>query len=164
VETIPLADGDPHWVFPDLADTATVLDLLGQADAQVRQLAAHLGVRASWTGSGIEYHRTRSGRTSMFGCAEVADVSFVAELCSVPDVDEGLAVGPPWQVRGEITVRCDGRVDCGMHVIEETTAQFDIPQDAAGALLNVTGWLRQRGTAEPLVSWRQRDARSGHIP
>jgi hypothetical protein len=61
VKTIALSDGDLRWVFPGLDDTADVLDLVRQADAEIRLLADHLGVRPGWTGSGIEFHRMPSG-------------------------------------------------------------------------------------------------------
>jgi hypothetical protein len=55
VKAIPLANGDLHWVFPQLADPAEVFEVLLRADAQLRRLADHLGVRPGWTGSGLEY-------------------------------------------------------------------------------------------------------------
>jgi hypothetical protein len=82
VKTIALSDGDLRWVFPGLDDTADVLDLVRQADAEIRLLADHLGVRPGWTGSGIEFHRMPSGQSSLFGCAEVGEVSFVVDLNS----------------------------------------------------------------------------------
>jgi hypothetical protein len=162
VETIRLTDGDLRWVFPDMEDTSEVLDLVRRADTQVRLLADDLGVRASWTGSGIEFHRLPSGPVSLFGCAEAGDVSFVVDLWA-PDRYGNSGVGPPWAVDGEIAVRCDAPVDCGMHAIEQVPGRrFDSPVVAARALLEVATWLRERGTAEPLEAWRQRDVRNGH--
>jgi hypothetical protein len=67
------------------------------------------------------------------------------------------------ELDGEIAVRCDARVDCGMHPIEEPPErQVESPLEAARALLEVAIWLRQRGAAEPLELWRQRDTHSGH--
>jgi hypothetical protein len=82
VETIALPDGDLRWVFPDLEDTDEVLDLVHRAAAEIRLLADHLGVRPSWTGSGIEFHRLPSGPTFLLGSAEAGDVSFVAHPSS----------------------------------------------------------------------------------
>lgn len=163
METIPLADGDLCWVFTEMEDTAEVSDLVRHADTQIRQLADHLGVRPSWTGSGIEFHRLEWGQTLLFGCAEASEVSFVAQLWFPRRCASDMTVGPPWTVDGEITVRCDGRVDCGPHYIEEFPPhEFDSPSAAARALLEVAIWLRERGITEPLETWRQRDARSGH--
>jgi hypothetical protein len=146
-----------------LGDTAAVLSVATQADLQIRLLTEHLGVRAGWTGSGIEFHRLELGQAHLLGCAEAGDVSFVAQLWFPRRCAWDTSVGPPWQVEGEITVRCDARVDCGPHFIEELPAQlFDSPLDATRALLEAATWLRERGTSEPLASWRQRDTRSGH--
>ena len=163
MQTIPLAEGDVRWVFPELDDTGEVLDLVRRADAQIRVLAGHLGVRASWTRSGIEFHRLEWGQASLFGCAEAGDVSFVAQLWFPRRCATDLGVGPPWEVDGEISVRCDARVDCGPHFIEEAPArEFDSPLAATRTLLEVATWLREHAMAEPLDSWRQRDTRSGH--
>ena len=157
METIPLGDGDPRWVFGETARIDDVLQLVREADAEILRLAAHLGVRASWTGSGIEYHRM-PGRTALFGCAEAGDVSFAVELSSWQP--GGV---PPWEVEAEVSVRCDAYNDCGMHRIEAIDEQsFDSPVGAARALLEAATWVRRRGMAEPLTSWRQRDTISRH--
>ncbi|BCJ68360.1 hypothetical protein [Polymorphospora rubra] len=161
--TIPLVDGNLRWVFPGLEHTGEVLDLVRQADAQIRLLAGHLGGRASGPGSGIEFHRLELGQASLFGYAEAGDVSFVVQLWFPRRCAWDLSTGPPWEVNGEVTVRCDAGVDCGPHFIEELTPrEFDSPTDAARALAAAASWLRQRGTAEPVYSWRMRDPRSGH--
>ncbi|MBV1851885.1 hypothetical protein [Catellatospora tritici] len=162
MEIIALSDGDLGWVFPGLHDAGEVSDLLRQADAQIRLLADHLGVRPSWTGSGIEFHRLPQGQTDLFGCAEKDDVSFTVGLGSF-NRGGSSGVGPPWDIDSSIEVRCDGRVDCGMHSIEEASErQVDSPLEAARALLEAVIWLRNRAVAEPLESWRQRDVLSGH--
>jgi hypothetical protein len=156
VDTIPLADGDVGWVFPELDDAGEVLDLLRRADSEIRLLADHLGVRASWTGSGIEFHRLECGQASLFGCAETDDVSFIVELWVPHNRASDLQLGPSWEVDGEISVRCDAPADCGMHSIEEAAPrQFDTPLGAALALLEVATWLRQRGVAESSRSSRR---------
>jgi hypothetical protein len=162
METIPLAEGDLRWVFPELANSAEVLDVLRQADAQMRRLADHLGVRPSWTGSGVEFHRQGGSWASLFGCAEVdGAASFAGELSRVV-TDDGLSRSA-WEVDGVIAVRCDARIDCGMHTIEERAARrHDSPLGAANDLLVVMTWLLERGVAEPVSSWRRRDRRSGH--
>jgi hypothetical protein len=163
VDTIPLAEGEVRWVFPALDDTSDVLDLLRRADGEIRLLADHLGVRASWTGTGIEFHRLEWGQASLFGCAETGDVSFIAELWVPHRFALDPQSGPPWEVEGEISVRCDAPADCGMHPIEEMAPQqFDTPLHTTQALLRVATWLRERGMAEPPSSWRQRDPRRDH--
>jgi hypothetical protein len=163
VETVKLADGDIAWVFPQLDNPEQVLEALSAADAHIRTLADHLGVRPSWTGSGLEFHR-EVVVTDLFGCAETRDVSFVAELNSgILGSELRRAGGPPWEVSAEIAVRCDAQVDCGMHIIELWPAsKHDSPLEAATALADAAKWLLNRGTAELPTSWRDRDPRSGH--
>jgi hypothetical protein len=163
MKTIALAEGDVGWVFPHFGNSPGVLEALSVADARMRQLADHLGVTPGWTRSGLEFHRLASV-TDLFGCAEIRDVSFVAELESgVLGPELRREGGPPWEVSANIAVRCDAHGDCGMHIIEEWPAsRYDSPLEAATALADVAQWLRDRGTAEPPASWRDRDPRSGH--
>ncbi len=165
MESIPLAEGDLGWVFPELADEREVRGILRRAAWCIEQLADHLGTRPSWTGVGLEFHRDPDQHSAdLFGCAETADVSFVAELTLPRDPVEWVPLArPPWSVEGHVSVRCDARVDCGMHVIEtRPVAEHADPIDAAGNLLAVATWLLQRGTEEPARSWRQRDSLSAH--
>jgi len=158
VETIGLLEGDVRWVFPGLKAPDEVLDVLKRADEQMLQLAGHLRVRPSWTGSGIEFHLLERGHASLWGCVEAGGVSFVAELWCPRPWSFDSSVGPPWEVEADISVRCDRPVDCGMHAIEEQQPrEYDTPVDAARRLLEVTRWLRERGTSEPLTSWLQRE-------
>lgn len=165
METIPLTDGDLRWVFPELVDERQVVDILRRAAGCIERLADHLGVRPSWTGSGLEFHRL-PGRASatLFGCAETTEVSLVAELRLPQDPVEWVVVAPPpWLVDADISVRCDAAVDCGMHAIEtKEDIEYLSPVDAANGLLAATTWLLQRGTEEPTGSWRRRDALSNH--
>lgn len=158
-----MADGDLHWVFPQLDGLPQVQEALSAADAHMRRLADHLEVTPSWTGGGLEFYRG-VGVTDLFGCAETGEVSFVAEL------DSGILGpelcrdgGPPWEVSAEIAVRCDARIDRRMHTIEEwPTSRYGSPLDAAAGLARAVHWLLDRGTAEPPGSWRNRDRLSGH--
>lgn len=162
VESVPLADGDLRWVFPALEDVPQVMEALAAADADMRRLAAHLGVRPGWTGSGLEFARLPAV-TDLGGFAETSDVSFVAGLMS--GVPAGLRRdgGPPWEVSAEIAVRCDAVSDCGMHAIEKWPPSMrDSALEAAAALARAVRWLLDRGTAEPPRSWRDRDSLSGH--
>lgn len=150
-------------MFPQLDDLAQVQEALLAADAHMRQLADHLGVAPSWTGSGIEFHRFPTGVTDLFGCAENSQVTFVAELNSgVLRPELRPTGGPPWEVGAEIAVRCDARRHCGMHVIEELPPTRHIsPLEAVADLTAATRWLLDRGTAEQPNSWRDRDRLSG---
>jgi hypothetical protein len=165
METIPLADGDLRWVFPDLVDEPEVRDILRQAAARIEQLAGHLEVRPAWTGSGLEFHRY-PGRSaaSVWGCAETDEVSLIVELAVPTNPIEWTPTAPPrWQVDARIAVRCDSPSDCGMHDIETKAASVQSsPRDAAESLLAMSTWLLRRGTEEPPSSWRQRDQSSGH--
>jgi hypothetical protein len=165
VETIPLADGNLRWVFPELVDEPQVLDILQRAAGCIEQLADHLGVRPCWTGSGLEFHRFPDQQTAtLFGCAETTEVSLVAELRLPRDPIEWVVTPPPpWLVDAEISVRCEAAIDCGMHAIEtKPDSEHASPVDAANGLLTATTWLLHRGTEEPASSRRQRDPRSGH--
>lgn len=182
MEAIPLADGDLRWVFPGLEDPTGVSERLVEADTHIRRLAEHLGVRPSWTGSGLEFHcypqdgdafplgpwpvgpqLVLSDVPALFGCAETGEVSFIAELESLAAHEGRARPGPPWGVHAQVAVRCDGRSDCGEHVIEEhETGPYDTPLAAAEGLVGATRWLLDRGTTELASSWRERDPLSRH--
>ena len=158
-----MANGDLRWVFPQLADPAEVFEVLLSADAQLRRLADQLGVRPGWTGSGLEYYRL-AHVTDIAGFAETVDVSFTVELWSprteLPEAPPG---GPPWEVDAAISVRCDARLDCGAHTIEELPqAQYASPLEAASGVLDAARWLREQGAAKPPTWWRERDRHSRH--
>jgi hypothetical protein len=163
VETIALADGDLAWVFPHMEDPERVLAALSAADADMRKLADHLGVRPSWTGSGLEFHRA-AGIADVCGYAETDEVSFLAELQSgTLDAEQYSRGGPPWEVTAEIAVRCDADNDWGMHTIEAWPAScHDSPLEAATALAHAARWLLDRGTTEPVTYWREHDLNRGH--
>jgi len=160
VETVRLADGDIAWVFPQLDDPAQVLGVLSAADAHMRRLADHLGVRPSWTGSGLEFYRLATA-TDRFGCAETRDISFAAELDSgILGPEPRREGGPPWEVSAEIAVRCDAQVDCGMHAIEEWPAsRHDSPLEAAPAHFFLA---RPRPPQRPQLSTPSRDGQPGN--
>jgi hypothetical protein len=183
VKTIPLAEGDLRWVFPGLKDPTKALERLAEADTNMRRLADHLGVTPSWTGSGLEFHCFNgaldafyppgpwplgpqvvlSDVPALFGCAETGEVSFITELESLAAHEGRARPGPPWGVHAQVAVRCDGRSDCGMHVIEEhETGPYDSPLAAAEGLVVATRWLLDRGTTELASSWREREPLSRH--
>jgi hypothetical protein len=164
-EAIPLSQGDLHWVFPvlDDADADAVRDALAEADALMRRLADHLGVRASWTGSGFEFLRVEGFELAgVFGFAEVPGVSFAAELCFPRRCLWDLRWGPPWQVEAVVVVSCVRDVDCGSNTVAELARSYDSPADAARGLVEATEWLHERGVGEPPSSWRSRDDGCGH--
>jgi hypothetical protein len=160
--SIALADGDVRWVFPDLVNPDEVQALLREASARIGALAGHLGVRPSWTGSGLEYEKGDRARASLFGCAEVPEASFIVTMTdSHASVWETDPLAFRWELDAEVAVRCDHVADCGMHTIEEKNTSFDDPTDAARGLVEAATWLLERGTAEPLHSWRERDTQPG---
>lgn len=170
MEVIALADGDLVWIFPHLDNPQQVHAALSEADADIRRLAEHLGVRPGWTGSGLEFDRYGGRTFDLHGFAETADVSFLAELepgAVQPDQpDQPGRARLTWEVTAQIAVRCDGQagsVDCGMHTIEAWPAsRHYLPLQAATALARAARWLLDRGTAEPVTYWRQHDPDSGH--
>src|SRR5882757_2475280 len=163
VDTIPLADGDVGWVFPELDDAGEVLDLLRRADSEIRLLADHLRVRASWTGSGIEFHRLEWGQASLFGCAETDDVSFIVELWVPNCCARDLRAGPPWEVEGGDlgALRRIGRLWDALDRGGGSSAVRHTVGRGAG-IAGCGHMLRQRGVAESPRSWRPRDPRRGH--
>ncbi|WP_367127211.1 hypothetical protein [Saccharothrix sp. HUAS TT1] len=160
MEAIPLAEGDLRWVFPDLEDVDPVLDVLRQAAARVEQLAGHLGR----PGTGLVFdHLPGAPYAGLSALAEVDEVAFHVHLSLPRDPHRNVvAPPPPWQVEGEISVRCDAIRDCGRHEIETVESAHGTPLDAANGVLAVAGWLFGRGTAEPRDSWRRRDVLSRH--
>jgi hypothetical protein len=160
VEAIPLVEGDLRWVFPDLVDVGPVLDVLRLAAARVERLAGHLG----GPGTGLVFdHLPGAPYAGLSALAEVEEVSFRVHVSLPRDPHRHvLTPPPPWQVEGEISVRCDAIRDCGRHEIETVESAHDTPLDAANGVLSFTGWLWERGTTEPHGSWRRRDVLSRH--
>ena len=160
VESIPLAEGDLRWVFPDLVEVDPVLAVLRRAAARVELLAGHLGR----PGAGLVFdHLPGAPYAGLSARAEFEEVDFHV-LVSLPrDPHRNVPRSPPpWQVEGEISVRCDAIRDCGRHEIETVESAHDTPLDAADGVLAVAGWLFDRGTTEPHGSWRRRDVLSRH--
>ncbi|WP_158842290.1 hypothetical protein [Saccharothrix deserti] len=160
MEAIPLAEGDLRWVFPDLVDVDPVLDVLRLAAARVERLADHLGR----PGTGLVFdHLPGAPYAGLSGLAEIEEVAFHVHVAPPRDPHRHvLTPPPPWQVEGEISVRCDAIRDCGRHEIETVESAHDTPLDAANGVLTVAGWLFDRGTTEPHASWRKRDVLSRH--
>jgi hypothetical protein len=164
-EPIPLGQGDLHWVFPSLTDAGPVQEALFSADAQVRRLAEHLGVRAGRTGSGLEFNRVEGFvLAGVFGFAAVPDVSFAADLYFPRRCLWDLCWGPPWEVEARITVPCDREVDCGGHTVVERAHSYDLPLDAARGLARDAAWLLAQGTSRPTSAWRSRAEGCPHSP
>ncbi|WP_033441469.1 hypothetical protein [Saccharothrix sp. NRRL B-16314] len=160
MEAIPLAEGDLRWVFPDLIDVDPVLDVLRLAAARVERLSGHLGI----PGAGLVFdHLPGVPYAGLSALTEIDEVAFRVHVSPPRDPHRHvLALPPPWQVEGEISVRCDAIRDCGRHEIETVESAHGTPLDAAGGVLTVAGWLYERGTSEPHASWRRRDVLSRH--
>lgn len=160
MEAIPLAEGDLRWVFPALVDVEPVLDVLRLAAARVADLAVHLGQ----PGGGLVFdHLPGAPYAGLSGLAEVEEVAFRVHVSLPRDPHRHVVTRPPpWQVEGEISVRCDAIRDCGRHEIETVESAYDTPLDAANGVLAVAGWLLRRGTTEARGSWRRRDVISRH--
>lgn len=160
VEAIPLAEGDLRWVFPDLVDVDPVLDRLRLAGARVERLAVHLGR----PGTGLVFdHLPGAPYAGLSALAEFEEVAFRVHVSLPRDPHRDVfSPPPPWQVEGEISVRCDAIRDCGRHEIETVDSAHDTPLAAADGVLAVAGWLFDRGTSEPHGSWRRRDVLSRH--
>jgi len=160
VETIPLAVGDPAWVFPDESVTPALIASLAASSERLVEIAGLLpGGRAGWSGSGLEYNVFPSGKCSLYGWAESPDpdATFVVEMAP-PGYWGTDSVG--WEVTADISVRCDARYDaaCGMHVMEEFTANvYATPEEAVAAVDRATSWLLDRCRAVPPEDWRARD-------
>jgi hypothetical protein len=103
--------------------------------------------------------RDAVGASTLSASAETTDVSFSVELFYRGDCTP-TPIGPPWQVEGDISVRCDAEIDCGMHEIEQAQRRAASPMEAARALLEVATWLRARGAARR-GRWGPEDRRSG---
>ncbi|MGM1059202.1 hypothetical protein [Saccharothrix sp. Mg75] len=156
---IPLADGDLRWVFPHLADVEAVLDVLTGASALVERLGAHLGR----PGTLAFDHLPGAPYAGMSGVVRTDEVTFEVRLLVPRDPhDRVLRAPPPWQVTGEVSVRCDSVRDCGRHEIETVEAECATPADTAKGVLSVAEWLLERGTAVPPTAWRERDVLSRH--
>jgi hypothetical protein len=165
VETVPLADGDLRWVFPDMTEHSAIKPILAEAAECIERLARQMGVRASWRGSGLEFQRfpQQDSLADLSGYAETGDVTFFAEI-DVPrhPTEWTMTPPPPWLVEASIAVRCDADIDCGMHTIEERTGSYDTALDAARALASMTHWLLDRGTTTSPTAWRALDQISKH--
>ncbi|MFE2755040.1 hypothetical protein ACFXGA_23860 [Actinosynnema sp. NPDC059335] len=160
MEAIPLAEGDLRWVFPDLVDVDPVLDRLRRAGARVERLAVRLGR----PGTGLVFdHLPGAPYAGLSALAEIDEVAFRVHVSLPRDPHRDVvSPPPPWQVEGEISVRCDAIRDCGRHEIETVESAHDTPLAAADGVLAVAGWLWDRGTSEPHASWRRRDVLSHH--
>ncbi|GAA4635819.1 hypothetical protein GCM10023196_082980 [Actinoallomurus vinaceus] len=160
-DTVALADGDLRWVFPDALGSERVMELLDEAEGLIGDLADHLGVRAGLggrTGSGLEYVRSGGFEAAgVFGMVEVGEVSFRAGMSFPRRCAWDLRWGPPWLVEASIEVIHPPEFDCGIHTIEEMSRGFrDSPLEAAHELVQVSRWLHERGTTQPISSWQGR--------
>jgi hypothetical protein len=162
MKTVPLAEGEPTWVFPPESVTLSLMASLSASSDRLLEIASLLPHgRAGWSGSGLEYNVFPSGQCSLSGWAENDQVSFLVEL--LPPAFHPGEAPQQWQVTAEISVRCDARNDCGMHSIEEFTPNsYATAEDAVAAIEKAAGWLLDRCRAVPPSDWRARDPRAEH--
>lgn len=169
-EAIPLAQGDVRWVFPDLDDPAVVSGGLSEADALMRRVAAHLGVRAGMTGSGLEYHRVEGVTLQgVSGMAEVSGVSFAAELGLPRRCLWGAPISALWEVEAVVMVSCEAEEDerdgdCGTEVVAEWTRSYENPAEAVRGLIQAAAWLYERCVGAEPGSWRALGMHCRHNP
>lgn len=156
-----LDDGDLRWVFPGLEDVDQVSGYVRQASERIVALATHLRSRASWTGSGLEFHHiSGASKAGLFGSASAPGVEFVLCLDRV-DAGRGTrirhSVPGGWAVTADIVLDCDRLEDCGGHYVEERVDVFAAPLDAARGLAAGAQWLWERGSTEPVEAWEARN-------
>ncbi|MCL2422686.1 MAG: hypothetical protein FWD11_02145 [Micrococcales bacterium] len=159
MEKVALLAGDPAWVFPPEVITPELVATLAFSGARLREIAKSLGGRAGWTGSGLEYWKSPSGRWKLGGGAENSHVTFLVELCP-PGFYECVDI---WSVHAEIAVRCDHMVDCGMHRIESRHTYPRTGPDSADSLDDLTAWLLSRHQEVPPRTWRSLDRSAAEV-
>ncbi|MCL2466127.1 MAG: hypothetical protein FWF02_08090 [Micrococcales bacterium] len=159
MEKVALLDGEPTWVFPPESATPEVVAALAFSGARLREIAKSLGGRAGWTGSGLEYWQSASGKWKITGGAENPQVTFFVELCP-PGFYECVEI---WTVHAEIAVRCDHMVDCGMHRIESRHAYPRTGAACVDSLDELTAWLLTRHQEVPPATWRSRDRMAAEV-
>jgi len=154
---IPLAEGDVHWVFPELSDPAPVRDLLAKADARLQGLSDRLGAGESQDADGLFFPRiggiTPAGVFAVIrveGATEFRVGAWFPRRCAWD-----LRWGPPWHVEASIEVTCDAGIDCGIHVIDVSEAEFGSPLDASQGLVTACDWLVDRATSHHVGFWAE---------
>lgn len=159
VKTVPLADGDPAWVFPGQEDAWALMASLTASGGRMAEIGRLLRVgQAGAAVRGLEYVIYPGlSRRRLWGYAENSQVTFEVEA-----VPAGGSDGDPasWEVRAEVSVRCDARYDasCGTHVIEELpVADCATAEETAAAVDRATAWLLARCRAVPPAEWRTRE-------
>ena len=158
MKAVPLAEGDPTWVFPETSvSPALMASLAGSGDRLVEVAGLLPGGRAAWYGSGLEYNvYPPSGKCCLYGWAENPQVTFTVELAP-----PGFRAGPVgWKVTADISVDCEARYNasCGMHVMEEFAPDvYASPEEAVAAVEQATQWLLARCRAVAPADWLARD-------
>ena len=109
MKTVPLAEGDPTWVFPEESVTQALMRSLAASSDRLVEIAGLLpGGQAGWSGTGLEYNvLPPSGKCCLYGWAENPQVTFTVEM-TPPGFTGPETVG--WEVTAEILVRCDARL------------------------------------------------------
>jgi hypothetical protein len=129
MEQVPLRQGELRRVFPDLADTGPVWEVLAAADAGLRELGGEL------------VHHELFGVASLGGYVERGDRELVASLGFPRRCAWERRWGPPWQVLAEVWE--------GDATVAERESWYEEPLAAARALVEAVDWLleQERATA-----------------
>ncbi|GIH28633.1 hypothetical protein Aph01nite_69430 [Acrocarpospora phusangensis] len=165
MESIPLAEGDLRWTFGQSVDLGAIREIVFRAQDQLGRLAEVLGASSGWVSSGLEFGIYPAMTIIDLRAWVESDNLDLPAFCVGVTPQESPDDGPRWDVDCDIAVRCYAQWDCGMHAVEELpTRSYDSPETAAAALLAAATWLLERGTAEPVDSWRRRDPGCASAP
>ena len=167
MDTVLLADGDIHWVFPTPHDPRAITSLLRRAAAQMDEMACGLPTTSTTTSLSLSYVRlpTYGATANLWAYTDCRDVTFEVEL-DLPRHSTEWTVPqppPPWTVTSRISVRCDGGTDCGMHIVDDLTHEYSADVDAAQGLLEAAIDLARRASGGPTTSWCGQDPINGHL-
>jgi hypothetical protein len=146
-------------VFGPLTPTQdrTIREAFATISADLVKLAARLGSRAGWEGSGLELNWMRSGQTSIECFVEGTDsgghgVSFLIELR--PSWYYGLQTGrAEWEIEMSVETDCRHDADHGPHTVFEQTSTATNPEEAVNALRDAATLLVDLATKQPLSRW-----------
>ena len=163
MEVEPVDEADLGRLFDDMttSEVEVARALLLPAAARLVGLADVYGVRAGWTGAGLELASLPSGQMWIGGFVEPSEASFYVEL--LPPDHYNLGNDFHWHVQAEVSVRCDAVNDCGMHRIQTVKEiETDNAARAVVELVDAVDRLCEVASSQPLEVWRERDTQSGH--
>ncbi len=163
MEVEPVDEADLGKLFDDMTtrEVEVARALLVPAAARLVGLADVYGVRAGWTGAGLELASLPSGQMWIGGFVEPSEVSFYVGLLPPDHYVQGNDL--QWHVEAEVSVRCDAANDCGMHRIQTVKEiEADSGVGAVVELVDAVDRLCEVASSQPLEVWRERDTQSGH--